>query len=81
MAYQIISLAGAVMILSAYAAMQLGRLAAETRTYQFLNLAGGACLCVAAVAAKQLGFILLEGSWAVASAYGLWRVIRRTAKD
>ena len=76
MLYQIISLAGAAMILGAYAAMQVGKLATGTRMYQFLNLAGGACLCIVAVAAKQLGFIVLEGTWTVASAYGLWRVIR-----
>ena len=79
MVYQIISLAGAVMILGAFAALQLGRLAAATRLYQVLNLAGGACLFVAATAAQQYGFILLEGTWTVASAYGLWRVTRRIA--
>jgi hypothetical protein len=76
MLFQIVSLVGAILILSAFAAQQLGRLAAETRTYQMLNLIGGFFLFVAATAARQYGFILLEGTWTVASAYGLWRVSR-----
>jgi hypothetical protein len=76
MLFQIVSLVGAILILSAFAAQQLGRLAAETRTYQMLNLIGGLFLFVAATAARQYGFILLEGTWTVASAYGLWRVSR-----
>jgi hypothetical protein len=76
MLFQIVSLAGAILILIAFAAQQLGRLAAETRTYQILNLIGGFLTFVAAVEAKQYGFILLEGTWTVASAYGLWRLSR-----
>jgi hypothetical protein len=41
-----------------------------------LNLIGGLLTFVAAVAAKQYGFILLEGTWTIASAYGLWRLSR-----
>ena len=77
MIFQIVSLVGAILIIIAFAAQQLGRLAAETKTYQILNLTGGFCLFVAALATVQYGFILLEGMWTVASAYGLWRVTRR----
>jgi hypothetical protein len=77
MVVQIVSLVGAILILAAFAAQQHGRLAAETRTYQILNLIGGFFLCIAAVATRQIGFILLEGSWTVMSAYGWWR-LRRT---
>jgi hypothetical protein len=58
----------------AFAAQQLGRLAAETRTYQILNLIGGFFLCIAAIVARQYGFILLEGTSTIAS--GMWRVMR-----
>lgn len=77
MIFQIISLVGAILVLVAFAAQQLGRLAAGTTTYQILNLIGGFCLCVAAVATQNYGFILLEGTWTVASAYGLWKVKTR----
>jgi hypothetical protein len=74
MVYQLISIVGAVVILSAYAAQQMKKLQAESVAYQLMNFVGGTCLCVAAVAAQQYGFIILEGTWAVLSAWGLWRV-------
>ncbi|MCU1229154.1 MAG: hypothetical protein JWO97_2038 [Acidobacteria bacterium] len=74
MVYQLISIVGAVVILSAYGAQQMKKLHAESVAYQLMNFIGGTCLCVAAVAAQQYGFIILEGTWAVLSAWGLWRV-------
>lgn len=74
MLMQAISICGAILILSAFGAQQLKRIHAETIVYQLLNLLGGACLTVAAVAGRQYGFILLEGSWTIMSAAGLWRV-------
>ena len=71
-----LSLAGAVMILVAYSGSQLGRLAPETRQYQLLNFAGAAALFVTAVAGRQYGFILLEGSWTILSLVGLIRLAR-----
>lgn len=79
MAFQIISLIGAILILVAFGAQQLQRLSAESYSYQGLNLIGGACLCVTAVAARQYGFILLEGTWTLMSAYGFWSVVRRSS--
>lgn len=75
MLYQAISIVGAVVILSAYAAQQMKKLHAESVAYQLMNCIGGTCLCIAAVAAEQYGFILLEGTWAVLSAWGLRRVL------
>jgi hypothetical protein len=77
MIFQIISLVGAILVLIAFAAQQLGRLAADMKTYQILNLAGGFFLTIAAVASQQYGFILLEGTWTVASAYGVWKLRAR----
>ncbi|HVR40405.1 MAG TPA: hypothetical protein VMU84_15015 [Thermoanaerobaculia bacterium] len=76
MLFQIIQLAGAVLILGAFAAQQSKRLIAESVMYQLLNLGGGALLCVAAIAEVQYGFILLEGSWTILSGVGLWRVMK-----
>jgi hypothetical protein len=77
MFYQVISIIGAVLILVAYAALQLNRLQADTVAFQTLNLFGGIFLCITAVAMLQYGFILVEGLWAVLSAAGLWRVVTR----
>lgn len=77
MAYQVVSIVGAVLILAAYAAQQLKKLEAETVAYQVLNCIGGALLCIAAIATKQIGFIVLEGTWAVIAAVALVRLARR----
>ena len=77
MAMQVISIAGALMVLTAYAAHQLRRMHSETYVYQVLNLVGGALLCWAAISTGQAGLILMEGAWTAISAYGLLGVIRR----
>lgn len=74
--FQALSLAGAVLILMAYAGSQFGRLAPETRQYQLLNFLGAGALFVTAVAARQYGFILLEGSWTILSLMGLIKLAR-----
>jgi hypothetical protein len=78
MIFQVLSIFGAVLILAAFAAHQFKRLDAETKTYQILNLIGAFCLTVTAVVTRQYGFILMEGSWTVISAWGVWRVARRS---
>lgn len=75
MAMQVISIAGAVMVLIAYAAHQMDRMPKETYAYQLLNLVGGTLLVWAAITTKQAGLILMEGAWAVISGYGLVRLI------
>lgn len=76
MAMQVISIAGALMVLTAYAGHQLQRMRSQTYLYQLLNLAGGALLVWAAVTTRQAGLILMEGAWTVISAYGVIRLIR-----
>ena len=76
MAYQLIQIVGAALILIAYALQHMKHLHAETASYLAMNLAGGVLLCIAAVAARQYGFIILEGSWAVLSGMGLYRLLR-----
>ena len=77
MLMQVISVAGALLVLTAYAAHQLKRMHAETWAYQILNLAGGAMLFWAALTTRQAGLILMEGAWTVISMYGLVQVWRR----
>ena len=76
MFYQAISIAGAVLILVAYAAHQLKRMGTDTVKYQMLNLIGGFFLCLTAIETRQYGFIMLEGSWTLLSAWALWKVMR-----
>ena len=72
---QVISVMGAVLILTPFAASQLGRLKTSDLSYQVMNLIGAATLTAVAVLESQYGFILLEGVWTIMSAIGLRRVI------
>jgi hypothetical protein len=69
---QLIQVVGALLILAGFAAVQLERMRPDSRLYLALNLAGSAILAVLAWAETQWGFLLLEGVWAIVSAWGLW---------
>jgi hypothetical protein len=73
---QVVSLAGAAMILVAFAAQQAGKLAPQTPLYLVLNLAGAAILAYFAVEARNLGLIVLEGSWTLISFVSLLKRLR-----
>jgi hypothetical protein len=73
---QLIQIVGALLILAAFAAVQFDRMRPDSRLYLALNLVGSAILAVLAVGAAQWGFVLLEGVWAVVSAWGLVAALR-----
>lgn len=74
---QIVQIVGALLILAAFAALQFGRLHADSRTYLVLNLVGSVVLAVLALYEEQWGFLLLEAVWAVVSAWSLAQLLRR----
>ena len=70
---QIISIAGALLVLAPYFALQRGLVKREDRLFNALNLAGSLLLTYVAVIDRRLGFILLEGAWALLSIPGTLR--------
>ncbi len=75
---QVVQIVGALLILVAFGAVQFERMRPDSRLYLTLNLFGSAILAVLAVAASQWGFVLLEGVWAIVSAWGLGKAILQT---
>jgi len=75
---QLIQIIGALLILVAFGAVQFNRMSPDSRLYLALNLAGSITLAVLALAASQWGFVLLEGVWAIVSAWGLLSAPRKS---
>jgi hypothetical protein len=78
---QVIQIIGALIILGAFAATQLGELPTDSRLYLLLNVVGSVVLCILAVVESQIGFILLEGVWAIVSAWSLFVILGEEAED
>jgi hypothetical protein len=67
----LLQLTGAVTVLIAYVAVQLGRTQPTSWVSLSLNLTGSALLATLAAGDRQWGFLLLEGAWAMMSAWGV----------
>ena len=74
---QIISLAGALLILLAFTLQQRGRWQAQETRYLVCNAVGALTLSVVAWFEQQWGFLLMESVWTAVSLYGL--LVRRPA--
>lgn len=73
MLLQVVSLLGAAMCLGAFIGNQRRWLSPEMRAYNALNFFGGLLLAWVAIVDRRLGFIVLEGTWALVALPGLLR--------
>jgi drug/metabolite transporter (DMT)-like permease len=73
MVAQVMSLVGALLVLGGYFALQRGWLAGEDRLFNLLNLVGAGLLTWVAIEDRRVGFIILEGAWALLSLPGVTR--------
>jgi hypothetical protein len=74
---QIAQLLGAAVALGAFVANQWFRLSSDGALYLSLNAVGTAVLAIVAAINGDLGFLLMEGVWAVVSTISLLRLARR----
>ncbi len=73
---QAAAIVGACLVLLAYALQRFKRISGESALYLTFNFIGGALLCWAAISTGQIGFIILEGAWALISLFSLWQLWR-----
>lgn len=71
--FDILGLVGVLLILTAYAALQLGRMDAADRIYSFLNLVGAVLILISLTVDFNLSAFVIESAWVVISLYGLLR--------
>jgi hypothetical protein len=72
---QIISILGALAILGAFAANQLGWITPSQFSYTLANFVGAAILTVVAIVDQQIGFVLLQGAWTLVSLVGMVAIL------
>ena len=71
--YDMVGIAGTLMILGAFFLLQAGRMSGNGVPYQLLNLFGAAAVLVTLLGKFNVSVFVLESAWVLVSAYGLWR--------
>ncbi|HEX3612845.1 MAG TPA: hypothetical protein VHU88_14255 [Sporichthyaceae bacterium] len=72
---QAIQMLGALVVLAAFVANQWFRLPTDNASYLLMNAVGTGILAVVAGVNGDMGFLLLEGVWAIVSTIGLTRAL------
>ncbi|MCB1747479.1 MAG: hypothetical protein H6977_19045 [Gammaproteobacteria bacterium] len=75
--YDVVGGVGVTLVLGTYGALQAGRMAADGLLYSVLNLTGAICIGYSLLFAFNLASFTIEVFWASASAYGIWRALKR----
>jgi hypothetical protein len=70
---QLVQILGSLLVVAAFLASQRGTLDVRSPSYLLLNFLGSSVLAVLAAHEQQWGFLLLEGTWALVSGFGLLR--------
>ncbi len=78
--YQLVSIIGSVLLLAAYAGLQIGYVQAKSYFYQLANLFGAACLTYSVIEPFNSGVFITELAWTAFSIVGLWKLIGTARK-
>ena len=73
----LVGFTGVSLLLLAFALNLVRRLPAESTAYLALNFVGAALACWSSWLIQFLPFVVLEGTWALVAAFGLFRKIGR----
>ena len=73
---QVVSIVGALAILGAFAANQLGWIRPSQLPYAAANFVGAGILTVVAVVDRQIGFTILQGAWTLVSLWAIVSILR-----
>jgi len=78
LAQQLASFLGALMILAGYVGHQMKWMDSRKAPYNILNAVGSAILAYVAFHPFQVGFVVMEITWAIVSVYALWKPRRES---
>ena len=73
---QLIQVGGALLVLTAFMAVQAKRMSPASLSYLLPNLVGSGILTILAAMDHEYGFVLLEGVWACVSGWGVVARVR-----
>lgn len=76
MLFDVVQIVGALLVLVCFLLAQADRVNLASYRYLITNLIGSGAMTVTAVLAHEWGFVFLEGSWALVSAWGLAQRLR-----
>lgn len=80
-AADLVGLVGVVLILSAYALLQGGRLAVRSPIYSAMNLVGSGLILFSLTVDFNLPSAIIEGAWTLISIYGLAVALRERTPE
>ena len=75
--YDIVGMCGSTSILLGYFLLQAGKLHGQRIVFQAMNLFGALAVLVSLFGKFNPAVFVLELTWTVVSAYGIWQSVRR----
>ena len=74
--FDVVQIVGALLVLACFLLAQFDRIDSAAYHYLIPNLAGSGALAGTAAVSREWGFVFLEGTWALVSAWGLVQRLR-----